>query len=372
MGQRQGGFPATGFRVKLLVVSAGSAGYFLVMSRRFLLAVALAFAPVFPVAAQTPGSSPGEAGGEQEVAPEMDMEARRESVANLESHIAQREDRLAEWGRDIIELDSRIEKRVDEIVTLLAGLRDSQDSRVGVTGLKREAIEGLQRGIELYSRKQREVAERVRTGRDEHALEDLDRFDERIITRVEQIVTLARSIPTHRDVEKFETSQGSTYWSGYYRENLRISDEWRQNRRDTSASDQIRRQTLNDLRAEVERLDRRRRSHEDMLANRNLPDSERALYERELGQFDAHQDHLDSQIRLLTTSTAAGGEAIGRGQVHDIGRLLEDARRDLREDVARLFRAYDQFAEGRAYIENLRKNLELRQAWLKEHDSEAP
>ena len=55
----------------------------------------------------------------QEVKPEtaaMDYEARMASITNLETHIAQREQRLAEWGKDIVELDTRIEKRVDELV----------------------------------------------------------------------------------------------------------------------------------------------------------------------------------------------------------------------------------------------------------------
>jgi len=54
----------------------------------------------------------------QEVKPEtaaMDYEARMASITNLETHIAQREQRLAEWGKDIVELDTRIEKRVDEL-----------------------------------------------------------------------------------------------------------------------------------------------------------------------------------------------------------------------------------------------------------------
>ena len=39
--------------------------------------------------------------------PAIDLEARKASVANLEAHITQREKRLAEWGKDIVELDAR-------------------------------------------------------------------------------------------------------------------------------------------------------------------------------------------------------------------------------------------------------------------------
>src|SRR5690606_37444985 len=124
--------------------------------------------------------------GQEKSSPGMDLEERRASVENLEQHIAQREERLAEWGRDIVELDARIEKRVDGLVKLLANQRDSQDSRTKGTQIKKEAIESLKAGIARYSQKRREVTELIRKG-DSAALGDLDKFDDRIIRRVDQI-----------------------------------------------------------------------------------------------------------------------------------------------------------------------------------------
>ncbi|MCP5532805.1 MAG: hypothetical protein H7A49_10860 [Akkermansiaceae bacterium] len=298
-------------------------------------------------------------------APASDIEARRESVANLETHIAQREERLAEWGRDIVELDSRIEKRVDELVKMLAGMKDSQDSRTAVTHMKKEAVEALKNGIQRYAAKRKEIAESIRTG-NESASGDLAKFDDRIIKRVDQIAELTKSIPTHQDVEKYE-SDGGSYWNGYYYENNRVSEEWKQNRRDRVGSDQARKDTTTAIQEGIERLDQRRRSLEDSLKNRQLSESARALYTSELGQIDAYKDHLNAQLMSLTTSTGSGGTAVGREQAHDAGMLIEDARRDLREDVARLFRTYDQFARGRAYLADLNEKLEARRKWLEEN-----
>lgn len=297
-----------------------------------------------------------------------DIEARKASVVNLEAHITQREQRLAEWGRDIVELDARIEQRVAELVKMLAGLRDSQDSRTQVTQLKKEAIEGLKHGIDLYMQKRKEVSELVRTG-DATALGDLGKFDQRIIRRVDQIAELTKSIPTHNDVDKYESAGGS-YWNGYYVENTRISEEWKQNRRDTTLSNKQREDTAKALRAALERLDQRRRSLNDQLANRGLTDSARQLYTSELGQIDAYQDNLNAQLREITAGTSSAGQAIGREQAHDIGVLITDARADLREDVSRLFRCYDQFARGRAYLEGLKENLAARKAWLEKNAPE--
>lgn len=295
----------------------------------------------------------------------LDIETRKASIANLETHIAQREERLAEWGKDIVGLDARIENRVDELVKLLAGITDSQESRMRVSQLKKDAIEGLKRGINLYVTKRKQVREMVRTG-DASALGDLDKFDVRIIKRVDQIADLTKSIPTHQDVDKYEAS-GSTYWNGYYDENSRISDEWKQNRRDSLQSDKQRDDVAKALRASLERLDQRRRTLNDLLANREITDSARQLYYTELGQVDAYEDHLKKQLQAITTSTGGGGKAVGRDQAHDIERLIDDARIDLREDVSSLFRAYDRFVKGRAYLEDLKANLAARKEWLEKN-----
>lgn len=296
----------------------------------------------------------------------MDYEARKASIANLETHIAQREERLAEWGKDIVELDARIEKRIDELVKMLAGLKDSQDSRQAVTQLKKEAIDGLKKGIQIYVNKRKEVRELVRKG-DEAALGDLQKFDVRIIKRVDQIAELTKSVPTHSDVDKYESGGGS-YWNGYYYEDSRVSEEWKQNRRDTTQSNKLRDDATQALRESIDRLDQRRRSLKDFLANRQLSESAKALYQNELGQIDAYEDNLQAQLRDVTTSTSGSGQTtVGREQAHDMEDLIEDARRDLREDVARLFRTYDQFVKGRAYLEGLKENLQARKEWMEKN-----
>jgi len=296
-------------------------------------------------------------------APAIDLEARKASVVNLETHIAQREERLAELGKDIVSLDSRIEKRVDELVKMLAAMRDSKDSRFKVSQLKQEAINGLRNGIELYSRKRAEMSEKARTG-DAGALGDLAKFDEHNITRVEQIVELTQSFPAHQDIAKYE-SDGSAYWNGYYYETTRISDEWKQGRRDESSTAQQRDDTEAAIREGIERHDQRRRSLTELLDKRQLSNSARTLYLQEIGQIDANIERLDAQLSNLTTSpqTEASRQP-GLDEAVDIGHMLEDARKDLRGDVANLFRLYDDFARERKKMADLKQNLEARKAWL--------
>ena len=201
---------------------------------------------------------------------------------------------------------------------MLAGFKDSEESRTEVSQLKKEAVEGLKRGIQIYVQKRKEVRESVREG-DSAALGDLQKFDARIIKRVDQIADLTKSVPTHSDVDKYE-SDGGSYWNGYYYEDSRISEEWKQNRRDTTRSNMMRDDTIKALRESLERLDQRRRSLKDLLSNRQLTPSAKELYTTELGQIDAYEDNLNAQLRDVTTTTAGSGQtAIGREQAHEEG-----------------------------------------------------
>lgn len=300
-----------------------------------------------------------------EPVPVMDLEARKESVANLEAQIGLRETRLAELGQDIVTLDGRIEKRVDSLVKMLADTRDSQDSKTKVSQIKQDAIQGLRRGIDLYVAKRKEVAERVKKG-DEAALGDIGKFDTRISTRVDQIVELSKSFPAHEDVKKYE-SDGGDYWNGYYYENSRISDEWKQNRRDNSQSKVQRDEVTTAIREGIARLDQRQRALKDALDNRNLSTSTRKLYTQELGQIHAQMENLNAQLTEVSMPTGGATRQPSLDEAIDMGQLLDDGRKDLRSDVSTLFRLYDSFDKERLRVGGMKENLAARKDWLEKN-----
>lgn len=303
--------------------------------------------------------------GSGQTSPAIDLEARKASVVNLESHISQRESRLEELRQDIAILDGRIEKRVDELVKMLADTTDSQDSKWKVSQMKLDAIQGLRRSIELYAGKRREMSERIKKG-DEAALADLGKFDQRINNRIAQIVELSKSFPAHEDVKKYD-SDGGSYWDGYYNENSRISEEWKQSRRDSVQGKKQRDEINAAIREGIERLDQRRRSLQDALANRNPSDSARKLYTQELGQIDAQSENLKKQLAEITMSTGGATRQPSLDEAVGLGQLLDDARKDLRSDLSTLFRLYDEFDRERAYLAGLKENLTARKAWLEKN-----
>jgi len=64
--------------------------------------------------------------------------------------------------KDLLAMDARIEKQIDDIVKNLATLKDSIDSKTKVANIKDEVIEALVRTTSLYRQKRVEVFERMR------------------------------------------------------------------------------------------------------------------------------------------------------------------------------------------------------------------
>jgi uncharacterized coiled-coil protein SlyX len=297
---------------------------------------------------------------EETPAPEKptSFEVRKLSVTTLETHIAQREQRLAELGRDIVTLDTRIEKRIDELVKMIAELPESQEGNAATSQIRKDAVAALKRGIAAYSAKRKEVADNIRSG-DATAGDDLGKFDDRINKRVDQIAELTQSIPTGLDSDAPD-HEGASYWNGFFFETKRLLDEGRK-KGDPAAS---REQSIKTTQSGLASIDKRRASLHALLAKRKVTESAKQLYTRELGKLDANENHLRESLRDLTMAATKDGQPVSLDPVHDLGQILSDARGDLREDTSHLFRTYDQFAKGRTYVEQLKAELAARKKWV--------
>jgi hypothetical protein len=297
----------------------------------------------------------------------IDYEERTRSVETLKQYIAQREARFESQKQDLLALDARVEKQIDDIVTRLASLKDSNDSRTRVANAKEDVIQALTRTIWAYRHKRVDVFERMRKDSSvplDRLEKDMKTFDDRIAKRVAQVMTLAKSSPGHQDLEKYE-SYGGSYYHGYYHEDVRVSEDWKQNRRDTTSGKVMRRDVLQELDKALERNQSRQRSITDALANRKLSDKERALQEQELGRIHATIDNLKANRRELALPGESEGHAIGSDEAHDAEQMLNDARRDLARDFSDIMRKYSELDTERTRLFDMKKNLADREEWLK-------
>ncbi len=321
----------------------------------------------------------------QNAAP-VDLEARRQSVVDLKTHIAAREERLKEITADIRALDDRNEKRIDSIVDTLATLKDSESSKTRINALKGEVIAGLRKSIGIYQSKRREIFEHLRHDKSpavQALTGDLEKFDARTEKRIEQIVELAKSMPVSQDVEKYE-SAGINYRNGWYEETTRISDEWRQNRRQGVATEKSLREIREALEKAIASLESRQAATAGLLKDTSITAAERAIQEQELGRIDAMLESRRQELVQLalpsTTTTATvdtsasettttSSNPAAQETAVEMKHLLDDSRKDIAADFWTILRKYDEAAAERDKIIALKANLEAREKWLAEHSA---
>ncbi|MCU0781728.1 MAG: hypothetical protein MUF04_11585, partial [Akkermansiaceae bacterium] len=297
----------------------------------------------------------------------IDYEARVKSVATLKEYIAQREAQFQTHKTDLQALDARIEERIDYLVKTLLSIKDSPDSRTKVANIKGEVIDGLRRTITIYRQKRMEIFERQRkeqTVPEQELAANIDVFDKRIGKRIEQIMELVKSLPGYEEVPKYESTGTTSYANGWYEETSRVSDEWRQNRRQTHKTDTERRAVLDDLEKAINTADSRRRSLTEALKG-NLSERDRKLREEELGRTDALLTNLRQRRREVALPGDGGGREIGMSEASDLRNMIEDSAADLRRDFNDLFRKLDYLDDERTKLRGLENNLKAREEWLK-------
>jgi hypothetical protein len=302
-------------------------------------------------------------------APPLDYEARVRSVATLKEYIAQREARFEALKKDLLTLDARVEERVDYVVKTLTTLKDSNDSRTKISNLKEEVIEGLRRSITVYRQKRMEIFERQRkeqTVPEAELAANIDAFDKRIGKRIAQITELVQSLPGHEDVAKYE-SDGGHYNNGWYEETSRISDEWRQNRRQTAKTDTERRQVLADIEKSLDASDSRRRSLTEILKKTSLTEKDRSIALQELGRVDALIDDLKNRRRELALPGGTATRELGMSEASDIERMISDSRDDLSRDFQDILKKYGDLDQERTRLRGLENNLKAREEWLQKN-----
>jgi hypothetical protein len=303
----------------------------------------------------------------------VDLEARRSSVATLKQHVEMRQKRLDELTAEIRERSARTNRKVEELVKMLAGLKDSQDSKRRVSQVKGEAVAGLKRMIQTYQAERRKIFERLRTdgkAPDEALARDMAGIDQLIEKRVAEILELVKSMPGGEDVAKYETS-GTSYYDGIYYEETRVSEAWRQNRRDKVESGKQRRELIQALEKAIASLESRRDSIKGMLASGRFSGAEKELQEQELAHVSALAEGRRQQLAEVVRAGDPGDTPVSKDQADDLRELFGDARRDIAADFQKTLRLYHDASAERDKLHRLKETLAAREKWLEENAAPA-
>ena len=329
-------------------------------------------APAILLAQQAPDPVPAAPAAAEEEPAEIDIEARRQSIVELEEHIADRVQRMHELAEDITRLDQRVEGRIDKIVAKLKTMADSDESQVRVAQTKEQAIEGLRKTVDYYVRKRDGLAEALRTGKTGLSRDDVTSdkavFDERIDKRIGQIIGLSRSFTEHKELKKYTETQHSGW--GWNWSNTKISDEWRHNRKSVRRSESQKRELETALQGSIDRLSRREADLRETLRVGKLTDRYREILESDLDSVQTQISTRQNQIGELWSSGGEGKAKVSRNEAHRVQLALRDQADDLRSDFFLIFEKYAKLNLQRENVEGIRKNLEARKEWMAKWEAE--
>lgn len=302
---------------------------------------------------------------------EIDLDQRKASIPIIEQHIADREERMTEIANDIITLDKRLEGKLDKIVKRLASISDSQKSGFRVSQIKKQAMDGLGRTIERYQQNRRSVVQEIREGRTGIPKEVLDGdakiFDEHIEKRVEQILEISKSFTQDQDVKKYEEVEGTGGWG--WGTASRISDEYKQNRRDRVMNKKQRDEVMEALKKSIERKKNQVSDLRLRLKNPKLSAADREITEQELNRSIAILDSRQGQLEELVLVNKPSTQEISRDAALDLQDALKDAADDMRHDFDTIFRKYSELNRERSKVFKLKDNLEARKKWIADYEA---
>lgn len=302
---------------------------------------------------------------------DLDLQARRQSVVAMREQIAMRDARLAKVVARLKETGDGIDQRIGGIVDSLARIKDSESSKMRISQLKGEAAAGLMRMIEVYQAERRDLVEQAKKDPDA-PLEAIGaivrRIDERINERAAEVMKLVDSIPGAKDVEKYESAGGSYYGNGWGWTNERISDTWRQNRRDSVQSRKKRGEAQKALEAAIANLEDRRNEAASQLKRDDLTEVEREIQKFELDHLNSVLEIRRSQLVEVTMPSAEPSEMASRDEAADMSNLFQDAVGQLRDDFNDNLRLYRQAKAENEKLFKLKQNLAAREKWLSEND----
>ena len=250
------------------------------------------------------------------------------SAAELTATVTAREQRAALLRDELKAQDTRIEARIDAIVTALQSITDSKDTRTKVTRMKEQTIDGLLKNLEYFRQKRAALQEELR--RPTMRLTDGQKqkavavFDERIEQRVAQILALQKSFPSHKDYQRYNVHDGGARGTTFT-----VNEDHKQNARLTTRTNSQRDELTAALRKSIARLESENRA----LKAQNAPAAE-------IAKNDALLADRRQQLAVALAPVSTPAREVGKKEALDLDQGLQKANADLRGEFTSLFARY--------------------------------
>lgn len=276
--------------------------------------------------------------------------------AALKLQLDAREKRADLLLDEIRRADDRIEATVDRILETLRMVGDSQDSRTKMARLKETTIDGLQRNIGYYQQKRATLQEEMRRPTlhltPEEKQRAIAKFDARIEKRVQQILALTKSLPTHKDYERYNVVSDGWYGTTSVR-----NKDFEQNRRLTAHTNSQREEVIKELQRSIEKIDRQIRSLQTELAAATTEAHRNILFD-EIKKYEALMQSRRAQVAEAATPYETATRPVSNKEAQDMDAALRRAIESLRRDFGTLFQRYSAYLSERSNVNAAKAALE--------------
>ena len=288
----------------------------------------------------------------------------------VEQRLERQEGRVSDLRSELVRLDGRIEKEVDQIVKSLEKVGDSKDSRTRVAQTKGQVIEGLKKSIGIYQQKRSQVRAQLakhRSDIEKSELEgDMIKFDELSEKRITQIMELSKTLTTHKDYKKYDTYATSSY--GRRGRGSRVvqekNEDYTQNKRVTNITDKEKKSLTEALKKSVNDLKTQNRTLTERLNSPNFA-NQKDLIEGDIQRNSQALAQREAQLESMFAPTQPDVTPISRSAAHEMELMIGDIADDLKRDFNTLFQRYSEFVKERSQSTALKEQLVMLNKMLK-------
>jgi len=217
-------------------------------------------------------------------------------------------------------IDSRIEDRIDHLITALRSIGDSKATITKLARMKRDTIDRLQKMIEYYRQKRAAMQEELRRPTlyltAEQKRTAIAKFDERIEKRIAQILALQKSLPAEKDYDRYKATGSNWYGTTY-----EMNEDHAQNQRLTVHTNQQRDEVVAGLRASMARIDQQNKT----LRAQNAPADEIAKNEALIAE-------RRKQLAVALSPAETATHKVGSKEANDLDKALKIAIEELKRE----------------------------------------
>ena len=316
-----------------------------------------------------------------EVITTEELASRKASIPLIEERIQDREKQIKGIVAEIERINTHTESRIDKIVSTLATMKDSQNSKIRVAHMKEETMKALYNTIENYNRRRAELKEELRTGKakigEDAANKGVDLFDSKIEKRAAQMVELSKSFTEHKDYQKYENdSSGGRYgygnrygWGG---DNTRTSEKWKQNRRETVFTDGQRKKMIGALKKSIDDLETRNNTLRNKSKEKGTSEATQKFYQEDIARNETAIATRTKQLGDLMQpgSGSTATQSVDRNQAHDTELMIREIANDIKRDNNNITRNYNELKQRLTSLNRTKLNLEARKKWLKDNEAQ--